>query len=48
VPICGEDDWAANLLGLGSDGTATACGSQHGVDAELTAYLLDPMIVTDA
>lgn len=42
-PLCGEDDWAADLLGLGPEGSAIACGSQRGVDSEFNAYLMDPM-----
>ncbi|KAH9072205.1 hypothetical protein EDB83DRAFT_2313290 [Lactarius deliciosus] len=38
-PFCGDDDWAANLLGLGSAQLATTSGSEWGVEAKFNAYL---------
>ena len=45
-PLCRDDDWAANLLGLGLDRSAVAPGPEWGVEAALNAYLLDPMMST--
>ncbi len=42
-PLCGDDNWVANLLGLGSGELASVSGSGQSVAAEVDAYLLDPM-----
>jgi hypothetical protein len=43
-PLCSKDDWAAELLGLRLDGSATVCGLQQGVEMEFQTYTMDRML----